>query len=152
MPSPQNYFFYYSLCKSLHIISVVSWMAGMLYLPRLFVYHASVPVGSDQDTLFKTMERRLLRYIMMPASLATWIFGLLTGFFLGNGTGVIFQEHWFISKFILVCIMTVMHHLFARYFKAFQAGKNNHTPKFFKIMNEVPTILMIIIVFIVVFK
>lgn len=143
---------HYFLWKTIHIISVISWMAGMLYLPRLFVYHASVVYQSPEDKLLSVMEYRLLRYIMTPASIATWLFGLLTGFALGGGTPDVFKEPWFCAKFVLVIALTIAHHLFIKYFKKFRDGKNQKSHKFFRVMNEIPTVLMIFIVGLVIYK
>ena len=131
----------YLWLKALHIVAVIAWMAGMLYLPRLFVYHTTAKPGSDLSETFKTMERRLLNFIMAPAMITSWIVGivlLLQGQWLGAG--------WFHGKFIAVLGMTVLHGLFAHWVNEFRFDRNRHSQKFFRIINEIPTILLIIIV------
>ena len=131
----------YLWLKALHIIAVIAWMAGMLYLPRLFVYHAAAKIGSEQSETFKVMERRLLRYIMTPAMIATWLFGIalvLQGQFLA--------ATWFHIKFILVLAMTILHGLFSHWSHDFALDRNRRTPKFYRIANEIPTLLLIAIV------
>ncbi|OSQ40385.1 protoporphyrinogen oxidase HemJ [Thalassospira mesophila] len=137
----------YSIVKSLHVISVIAWMAGMLYLPRLYVYHCDVTPGSEADEKFKIMERRLLRAIMNPAMIATWIFG---GYLI-SVTGAM-TEGWFHVKLLCVVLMTIAHMMLSKYRRAFAAGTNTKSAKFYRILNEVPTILMIIIVFMVIAK
>ena len=141
----------YFWIKALHVISVVSWMAGLLYLPRLFVYHTEkAPVGSDASEMLKIMEGRLLRFIMNPAMIATWVFGLCLILTPGNidwGNDV-----WIYVKLGMVFVMTWVHHWFARCRKAFQADRNTKTAKTYRLMNEVPTIGMIIIVIMVIVK
>jgi putative membrane protein len=137
----------YETLKALHIISVIAWMAGLLYLPRLFVYHAGVEPGSAQSELFKTMERRLLRGIMNPAMWAVWIFGLLLVW-----KGEWWQAHWWHAKMLLVLILTGVHHVYARWRKDFAADNNRHPARFYRYWNEVPTLLMIAIVFLAVLK
>ena len=137
----------YLWLKALHIIAVIAWMAGMLYLPRLFVYHAMAKPKSEVSETLKTMERRLFNFIMMPAMLITWIVGiflLLEGQWLGAG--------WFHAKFVAVLAMTVLHGLFARWVNEFQADRNNHSAKLYSIINEIPTALLIVIVILVVVK
>ena len=137
----------YLWLKALHIIAVIAWMAGMLYLPRLFVYHAMAKPKSEVSETLKTMERRLFNFIMMPAMLITWIVGislLLEGKWLGAG--------WFHAKFVAVLAMTVLHGLFARWVNEFQADRNKHSAKFYRIINEIPTALLIVIVILVVVK
>jgi len=137
----------YLWLKALHIIAVIAWMAGMLYLPRLFVYHAMAKPKSEVSETLKTMERRLFNFIMMPAMLITWIVGiflLLEGQLLGAG--------WFHAKFVAVLAMTVLHGLFARWVNEFQADRNKHSAKFYRIINEIPTALLIVIVILVVVK
>jgi len=137
----------YDVLKSLHIISVIAWMAGLLYLPRLFVYHAAVEKGSVQSETFKTMERRLMRAIMNPAMIATWIFGLLL-----TWQGGWWHSGWWHAKFALVCGLTVVHHLYSLWRKDFAADRNVRPARFYRWWNEVPTLLMIAIVFLVVLK
>ena len=137
----------YLWLKALHVIAVIAWMAGMLYLPRLFVYHATAKPGSELSETLKTMERRLFNFIMMPAMLVTWIVGivlLLEGQWLGAG--------WFHVKFVAVLAMTVLHGLFARWVNEFRTDRNKHSQTFYRIINEIPTALLIVIVILVVVK
>lgn len=134
---------YYLWIKALHVISIIAWMAGMLYLPRLFVYHAGAVAGSELSETLKTMERRLLKIIMNPAMVAAWVFG---GLMLYANTGL-FQQGWMHGKLLLVVVMTGLHHVFAKWAKQFAADQNKRAPKFYRIANEVPTALMILIVF-----
>jgi putative membrane protein len=131
----------YLWLKALHIIAVIAWMAGMLYLPRLFVYHCDAEVGSVQSETFKVMERRLLRAIMTPAMIVAWLAGIALVIEGGWSAAV-----WFQIKFVLVFGMTVLHGLLAHWVKDFAAGRNAYPAKFYRIINEVPTILMIAIV------
>jgi putative membrane protein len=127
--------------KALHIIGVIAWMAGMLYLPRLFVYHAGAKPGSELSETFKTMERRLLNFIMVPAMMVTWIVGivlLLQGQWIGAG--------WLHAKLVAVVAMTVLHGLFAHWVNEFRFDQNRHSQKFYRIINEVPTALLIVTV------
>lgn len=133
--------------KALHIISVISWMAGLLYLPRLFVYHCGAPKGSVQAETFKEMERRLLRYIMNPAMIVVWITGPLLAW-----EGGMYRDHWLMAKFGLVVLLTVHHHALAYWRKDFAQDRNVRSPRFYRIANEVPTVLMIGIVILVVVK
>ena len=137
----------YLTVKAIHVIAVISWMAGLLYLPRLFVYHAGVPTGSETGETFKIMERRLVNAIMTPAAIATWIMGLILA-----TSGGLFQEGWFQVKFVLILMMTGVHFYLMRLQAAFAQDKNRHTPRFYRILNEVPTLLMIAIVVLVVTK
>jgi putative membrane protein len=137
----------YLWLKALHVVAVISWMAGMLYLPRLFVYHAATKAASEQSETFKTMEHRLLNFIMMPAMIVTWLAGIvlvLLGQWLGAG--------WFHAKFIAVIAMTVAHGLFAHWVNEFRFDRNGHSQKFYRIINEIPTILLVIIVVLAVVK
>lgn len=140
----------YLLAKTLHLVSLISWMAGMLYLPRLYVYHAEAKIGSDASEMLKVMERKLLRFIMNPAMIATWGFGIwlivITGYG-APGTG-----GWIHAKIVLVLALSGLHGWFARTRKRFAADERPHNHKFFRIINEVVTILMVIIVALVVFK
>ena len=138
----------YLLFKSLHLIAVISWMAGLLYLPRIFVYHAEASHESQKD-VFKTMERKLYNYIMMPAMLLSWLFGVLLIHSLGF---TVFTELWMQIKTVLVVILTYYHFLLGKYLNDFALDSNKKTSKFFRIMNEVPTIILIVVVFVVVFK
>ena len=136
----------YFWVKAFHIISVIAWMAGLLYLPRLFVYHAGVATNSDTSQTFKAMERRLLRAIMTPAMIATYGFGIL----LAMTPGVVdWHERWFIAKLCLVAALTVIHVMLAAWRRDFAADRNRRSPRFYRIINEVPTVLMIIIVILV---
>ena len=138
----------YLLLKSLHLIAVISWMAGLLYLPRIFVYHSEASHESQKD-VFKIMERKLYNYIMMPAMLLSWLFGVL----LIHSLGVtVFTELWMQIKTVLVIILTYYHFLLGKYLSDFAIESNKKTSKFFRIMNEVPTIILIVVVFVVVFK
>ena len=134
----------YPWIKSLHVISVVAWMAGMFYLPRLFVYHAeSVSAGSETDALFQTMERRLLRAIINPAAIATWLFGLL----LVCTPGVVdWSEIWPWTKAAAVLVLTWEHHWLALRRKDFAKGANTRSGRTYRMMNEVPTLALIVIV------
>ena len=139
----------YPWIKSLHIISIIAWMAGMLYLPRLFVYHCDAPPGSDRSETFKVMERRLLRAIINPAMIASFLFGialLLT-------PGIVDWAAWWVyAKLVLVLAMTAVHGLFSRWRKDFEADNNTRSAKVYRIANEAPTLLMIVIVVLVVVK
>jgi len=137
----------YPWLKAFHIIAVIAWMAGMLYLPRLFVYHCAAEKGSVQSETFKVMERRLLRAIINPAMIATWLFGLTLGWM-----GHWFDSGWLQAKIGLVLLLSALHGLFVRWVKAFAADQNRHSQKFYRIINEVPTILMIGIVILAVVK
>ncbi len=132
----------YEWLRALHIIAVISWMAGMLYLPRLFVYHVDAEKDSVQSETFKIMEKRLLRYIMSPASIAAWVFG---GAMLYANPGMM-SELWMHMKLTAVVAMTVIHHMYMIWRKKFERDENTKSAKFYKIINEVPTVLMIIIV------
>ena len=138
----------YQLFKSLHLISVISWMAGLLYLPRIFVYHSEASHQSQKDVL-KTMERKLYNYIMMPAMLLSWLFGVLLIHSLGF---TVFVELWMQIKTAAVVILTYYHFLLGKYLNDFAIDSNKKTSKFFRIMNEVPTIVLIVVIFVVVFK
>ena len=138
----------YLLFKSLHLIAVISWMAGLLYLPRIFVYHADADHDS-QKLVFKTMERKLYNYIMMPAMLLSWIFGILLIHSLGFG---VFNEKWMQIKTVAVVLLTFYHFTLGKYLNDFAVDNNEKTSKFFRIYNEIPTIILILVIFVVVFK
>ena len=138
----------YLLFKSLHLISVISWMAGLLYLPRIFVYHTEAKHIS-QIEIFKIMERRLYNFIMMPAMILSWLFGLLLVHTLGFS---IFTELWMQIKTLLILALTHYHFYLGKQIRIFAFDNNKASSKFFRIINEIPTILLIVIVFIVVFK
>jgi putative membrane protein len=137
----------YNLVKTGHIVAVVAWMAGMLYLPRLFVYHADTEPGSQQSETFKVMERRLLKAIINPAMGATWLFGLL----LAWGGGFL-SAPWLHAKLVLVLILSGLHGFLVRCLKAFATDRNRRSARFFRILNEAPTIILILVVFLVVVK
>ena len=139
----------YLLFKSLHLIAIISWMAGLLYLPRIFVYHAENINDQNSTNIFKTMEKKLYFYIMMPAMILSWIFGLLLIHNLGFS---VFNELWMQIKIILVIFLTSYHFYLGRCLIDFKNDQNTKTSRFYRIINEVPTILLILIVFIVVFK
>ncbi len=138
----------YLLFKSLHLIAVISWMAGLLYLPRIFVYHAEAS-DESQKNIFKVMERKLYNYIMMPAMLLSWLFGVLLIHSLGFA---VFTELWMQIKIISVTILTFYHFLLGKYLSDFATDINNRSSKFYRIFNEIPTIILIVVVFVVVFK
>ena len=138
----------YLLFKSLHLIAVISWMAGLLYLPRIFVYHSEVD-DKSQKLIFKTMERKLYNYIMMPAMLLSWFFGILLIHSLGFS---VFYELWMNIKIVAVVILTYYHFTLGRYLKDFAIDNNQKTSKFFRIYNEIPTIILIVVIFVVIFK
>ena len=139
----------YLLFKSLHLIAIISWMAGLLYLPRIFVYHVENINDQNSKNIFKTMEKKLYFYIMMPAMILSWIFGLLLIHNLGFS---VFNELWMQIKIILVIFLTFYHLYLGRCLMDFKNDQNTKTSKFFRIINEVPTVLLILIVFIVIFK
>jgi putative membrane protein len=139
----------YPWVKAMHIISVIAWMAGLLYLPRLFVYHCDAPAGSAQAETFKVMERRLLRGIMNPAMVAVFVFGIA----LAATPGVVdWGSGWLYVKLTMVAGLTVYHHLLARWRKELAAGVTARPARLYRLTNEVPTILMIVIVVMVVVK
>lgn len=139
---------YYLWFKALHVISFISWMAAMFYLPRLYVYHTQVAVGSESDILLQTMERKLLRFIMNPAMIATLIFGVCL---LAANTGVL-QQGWMHAKFTLLFGMFGFHGFLAKTRKDFMAGRNTRSERFYCLINEIPTVLMIAIVILAVVK
>ena len=139
---------FYLTLKALHLISVISWMAGLLYLPRIFVYHAEANDNS-QKTVFKTMERKLYNYIMMPAMLLSWLFGILLIHSLGFSA---FSELWMQIKIIAVVILTYYHFTLGKYLNDFATDNNQKTSKFFRIYNEIPTLILIVVIFVVIFK
>ena len=139
----------YLLFKSIHLIAVISWMAGLLYLPRIFVYHSENIENTNSSNIFKTMERKLFYYIMTPAMILSWFFGLLLIHTLGFS---IFNELWMQIKIISVFILTIYHLYLGSCVIRFSNNQNNNSSKFYRIINEIPTLLLIIIVFMVVFK
>ena len=138
----------YLLFKSLHLIAVISWMAGLLYLPRIFVYHSEA-THDAQKQVFQIMERKLYNYIMMPAMLLSWLFGILLIHSLGFS---IFLELWMQIKIILVIILTYYHFMLGRYLNDFALNNNSKSSRYYRIINEVPTIILIVVVFFVIFK
>ena len=134
---------WYVWIKALHIIAVIAWMAGLLYPPRLFVYHADAKPGSELSETLKVMERRLLRGIMNPAFGAVWVLGLLLA-------TLHWEEHWLHAKFVLVLILSGLHHAFARWRKDFAADNNTRPARFYRIANEIPMLILIGIVILVV--
>jgi len=139
----------YLLFKSLHLIAVISWMAGLLYLPRIFVYHVESINDDNSKKIFKTMEKKLYFFIMMPAMILSWVFGLILIFIIGSD---ILSILWTQIKLLLIVLLTFYHFYLGQCLKNLAFEKNNKTSKFFRIINEIPTILLILIVFIVVFK
>jgi protoporphyrinogen IX oxidase len=137
----------YPWIKSLHVISVIAWMAGMLYLPRLFVYHADAEPGSEMSETFKVMERRLLRAIMNPAMILTFVFG---GLLLGTPGVVDWGAAWIWVKLAAITVMTIAHHVFGKWRKDFETDTNTRPAWTFRLANEVPTVLLIVIVFMVI--
>ena len=140
---------FYLWVKAFHIIAVIAWMAGMLYLPRLFVYHCETVPGSPESERFKRMERRLLRVIINPAMIAVWVLGLTLSLLPITGA---WHQHWFHVKFALVLGMSGVHGLYARWVRQFAADANSHSARFFRVCNEVPTVLMVAIVILAVVK
>jgi protoporphyrinogen IX oxidase len=134
----------YLWLKALHIIAIIAWMAGMLYLPRLFVYHAAAKPGSELSETFKTMERRLLKLIINPAMIATWLLGLSLIWLMGKDAFV--QSGWLHAKLVLVLAMTGLHGFFAGLVKQFNTDRNQRSQRFYRIINEIPTVLLIVIV------
>lgn len=142
---------FYPWIKALHLVSVISWMAGMFYLPRLFVYHTErARPGSELDSTLKVMERKLLKLIINPAGIATWVFGL--GLVFTPGVIDWSSDFWAHGKAVLVIAMTVFHHALVRWQRAFEQGRNRNDGRYFRLMNEVPTALMIGIVVLVIVK
>jgi putative membrane protein len=139
----------YLLFKSLHLIAVISWMAGLLYLPRIFVYHVENLKDKNTSSIFKIMEKKLYFYIMTPAMTLTWFFGLILISSLGFE---VFSTTWIKLKLLLVILLTLYHFYLSKLLGDFKLDQNTKSSKFFRIINEVPTILLILIVFIVVFK
>ncbi len=140
---------YYLLFKSLHLIAVISWMAGLLYLPRIFVYHVENLEKKETTDIFEVMEKRLYFYIMRPAMILSWLFGILLIYIKGID---VFSELWMHIKLGLVVILTIYHEYLGVCLKSLKLKTNTKTAKFFRIINEVPTIILIFIIFIVIFK
>ena len=139
----------YLLFKSLHLIAVISWMVGLLYLPRIFVYHVENIKDKNSTNIFKTMERKLYFYIMMPAIFLSWFFGIILIFIIGFD---VLSTTWIQLKLIFVVLLTFYHFYSGYLLSKLKSNQNTKTSKFFRIINEVPTILLILIVFIVIFK
>lgn len=138
---------YIEWIKAFHVIAVIAWMAGMLYLPRLFVYHSEAPVGSPQSAMLKTMELRLLTIIINPAMTAVWILGLTLAWVTGA-----YEDTWLQIKFLLVIAMSGLHGFFVGAVRRFGADQNQHSTRFWRIMNEVPFVLIVAIVILAVVK
>tara|TARA_Y100000389_G_C17219092_1_gene392439 strand:- start:82 stop:516 length:435 start_codon:yes stop_codon:yes gene_type:complete len=139
----------YLLFKSLHLISVISWMAGLLYLPRIFVYHSQNSSKPTMTEVFKVMEKKLFFYIMTPAMILSWLFGLLLIHEIGLDQ---LGQKWMILKLIFVVILTLYHFYLGRILGQFKLDLNKHSHKFYRLINEIPTLLLILIIFIVIFK
>ena len=139
---------FYLFFKALHLIAIISWMAGLLYLPRIFVYHAETK-NDDVKNILKVMERRLFVYIMNPAMILSWLFGLILIHSIGIQS---FGEFWLIAKIGLVLILTFYHFFLFNCLKNFSLDRNERSSKFYRVINEVPTVLLIVIIFLVVFK
>ena len=140
---------YYLLFKSLHLIAVISWMAGLLYLPRIFVYHADNNIEKNTSETFKIMEKRLMFFIMTPAMILSWFFGI--SLILINGTSIN-SSLWVQAKLFLVVLLTIYHLFLGHYLRKFALDENENNAKFFKIINEIPTVLLILIIFIIIYK
>ena len=139
----------YLTYKALHLIAVISWMAGLLYLPRIFVYHTENQTNKNISDVFKTMEGKLYFYIMTPAMIISWIFGLLL---IGSIGFEQLSTYWLKAKLVLVFLLTIYHFYLGVFLKKFEMDVNTKSSKFFRFFNEVPTILLILIIFIVIFK
>jgi len=137
----------YPWIKALHIISVVAWMAGMLYLPRLYVYHCAAPAGSPQSETFKVMERRLLRGIVNPAMIATWVFGLILLFAYD-----VYTQPWMHAKLVLVVLLSALHGFYARWRRDFAADRNTRSARFYRVANELPALVLVLVVILAVVK
>ena len=139
----------YLLFKSIHLIAVISWMAGLLYLPRLFVYHVEKENNKEISDTFKIMEKRLMLYIMNPAMVLSWLFGILLILSHGNE---IYLALWIQLKLFLVILLTIYHFILSSYLKKFAINENKKSAKFFRIINEIPTVLLILIIFVIIYK
>ena len=139
----------YLLFKSLHLISVISWMAGLLYLPRIFVYHSQNNTQQIISEVFKVMEKKLFFYIMTPAMILSWVFGLILIHEIGFDK---LGQTWMILKLIFVTLLTFYHFFLGRILRQFREDSNTHTHKFYRLINEIPTLLLILIIFVVIFK
>lgn len=141
----ERYFLWY---KAIHVISVISWMAAMFYLPRLFIYHSRSNIPPEMDETFKLMEKRLLRIIMNPAIIVTYIFGFLVAYIYG----FVALGSWFHIKMVAVLVLTILHGIQAKWVHDFAKGENKHTEKFYRVINEIPVLFMIIAVVMVIVK
>ena len=139
----------YLLFKSLHLISVISWMAGLLYLPRIFVYHSQNNTQQIISEVFKVMEKKLFFYIMTPAMILSWVFGLILIHEIGFDK---LGQTWMILKLIFVTLLTFYHFYLGRILRQFKEDSNTHTHKFYRLINEIPTLLLILIIFVAIFK
>ena len=139
----------YLLFKSLHLIAVISWMVGLLYLPRIFVYHVENLEKKETTDIFETMEKKLYFYIMMPAMIFTWLFGIILVYIVGFEA---FSYLWLQIKLFLVILMTIYHEYLRKCLRSLKLGTNKKSSKFFRIINEIPTVLLIFIVFVIIFK
>ena len=139
----------YLLFKSIHLIAVISWMAGLLYLPRIFVYHVEKERNEEISETFKIMERRLMIYIMNPAMILSWIFGLIL--IMSHEPGIL-NAFWIQLKLLFVVLLTIYHFILNWFMKKFAENKNTKSSKFFRIINEIPTVLLILIIFVVIYK
>ena len=135
----------FNIIKVIHIVSVISWMAGLLYLPRLFVYHANSKIADETSDTFKVMERRLYWYICTPALYISWITGLFLAYYIGI-------EVWLMLKILFVFVLTLFHFVCGRWLAGFADNRNLHSDKFYRFVNEIPTIILIIVITLVVFK
>ncbi len=140
---------YYLLFKSLHLIAVISWMAGLLYLPRIFVYHTENYSEEKVSEIFKIMEKKLYFYIMSPAMVLSWLFGLLLIHSIGFEQ---LGQTWMLLKILFVIILTIYHFYLGKLLGRFKTDNNQHSHKFYRYINEIPTILLILIIFVVIFK
>ena len=140
---------YYLLFKSLHLIAVISWMAGLLYLPRIFVYHAENNTEKNTSEIFKIMERRLMFYIMTPAMILSWFFGI---FLILINEISLNSNLWIQAKLFLVVLLTIYHLFLGYHLRKFALDENEKSAKFFRIINEIPTILLILIIFVIIYK
>lgn len=138
---------FYPWLKAFHIIAVIAWMAGMLYLPRLFVYHCETMPGTTGYERFCVMERKLMHIIINPSMIAVWFFGLLLA-----ATLHVWSQPWFVLKLVLVIALSALHGLFSAWRKAFERGQNTRSQRFYRLVNEVPAVLMVLIVILVVVK
>jgi protoporphyrinogen IX oxidase len=136
---------YIDWIKAFHVIAVIAWMSGLLYLPRLFVYHTETVPGSVESERFKVMERKLLRSIMNPAAIAVWILGPTLAWLTGA-----YQDRWLQVKFLLVVLLTIVHHMYAVWRRDFERDANTRSARFYRIWNEVPAVLMVLIVILVI--